>query len=499
MTPGTGAPARLRLGTGALVWGGFDGPQATGPFLDAIRAGTLGGVLLFAFRGNIRSKAQVRAMLREVQEAAARGGLPPVPVAVDQEGGTVIRIGYRATFPSAMAIGATGDPTLAERAARAVGEGLRADGIAVNHAPVCDVNSDPRNPVIGTRAFGDDAARVAEFAAAWVRGSEAVGVATTPKHFPGHGNTSQDSHLVRPEAHVDRATLERRELVPFRAAFAAGASGAMTAHVRYPALDPKDGATVSRPILTDLLRGELGFAGLAVTDSLDMKGITDVDAPDQIVVRAIAAGADAAMVTTGLELQVAAAGWIDAGVDRARVDEALARTMAFRERFAIPVPDGDIDDDPARRLADEIAQRALTHHGPPLPSLAGRVRVVTFGSARQSFVEETADPVGGLERALRRRLGDRLAFGREGRVPEGEGTLVVCTSNAAFQPGQAARARELLAEGGVLCAIRSPYDAALAPDAPALLTYSDVPPSLEALAAVIAGEARPTGRLPVRI
>lgn len=489
----------MKLGTGALVWGGFDGPQAPGPFLDAIRAGTLGGVLLFAFRDNIRSKAQVRTMLREIQDAARRGGLPPVPVAVDQEGGTVIRIGYRATFPSAMAIGATGDPAYAQRAARAVGEGLRADGIAVNHAPVCDVNSDPRNPVIGTRAFGDDAGRVAEFAAAWVRGSEAVGVATTPKHFPGHGHTSQDSHLVRPDANVDRGTLEARELVPFRAAFAAGASGAMAAHVRYPALDPNDGATVSRAILTDLLRGELGFTGFVVTDALDMKGITETDSPAQIVTRAIAAGADAAMVTTGLDLQLAAAGWIDAGVDRARVSEALERATVFRERFATAVPDDDIDDEPARRVAAEIAERAITQVGPPLPSLAGRVRVVTFGSARQSFVEETADPVGGLERALRQRFGERLAFGREGRVPDGDGTLVVCTSNAAFQPDQAARARAILAHGGVLCAIRSPYDASLVPSAPALLSYSDVPPSLDALAAVLAGERRPTGRLPVRL
>ena len=489
----------MKLGTGALVWAGFDGPQAPGPLLDAIKSGTLGGVLLFAFRDNIRNKEQVRAMLREIHDAARRGGLPPVPVGVDQEGGSVIRIGYRATFPSAMAIGATGDPSYAERAGRAVGEGLRADGIAVNHAPVCDVNSDPRNPVIGTRAFGDDAARVAEFAAAWVRGSEGVGVATTPKHFPGHGHTSQDSHLVRPEANVDRATLENRELVPFRAAFAAGASGAMTAHVRYRALDPEDGATVSRRILTDLLRGELGFTGLAVTDSLDMKGITDVDAPDQIVTRAIAAGVDAAMVTTGLDRQLAAAGWIDAGVDAARVKEALERAAIFRKRFGVEVPDADIDDAPARLLAAEIAERAVTHHGPPLPPLRGRVRVATFGSARQSFVEETADPVGGLERALRQRFGDRLAFGRDGRLPEGDGTVVVITSNAAFQPDQAARARGLLAGGGVLCAIRSPYDATLVPNTPALLTYSDVPPSLEALAAVLAGERRPTGRLPVQV
>jgi beta-N-acetylhexosaminidase len=273
----------------------------------------------------------------------------------------------------------------------------------------------------------------------------------------------------------------------------------MTAHVRYPALDPKDGATVSRAILTDLLRGELGFTGFTVTDSLDMKGITDVETPDQVVTRAIAAGADAAMVTTGLDRQLAAAGWIDAGVDATRVQEALERATSFRERFAMDVPDDDIDDVPARRLAAEIAERALTHHGPPLPRLDGRVRVVTFGSARQSYVEETADPIGALERALRQRLGERLAFGRDGHLPDGDGVVVVVTSNAAFQPEQAARARELLAGGGVLCAIRSPYDATLVPSVPALLTYSDVPPSLEALAAALAGERRPAGRLPVRL
>ena len=129
-----------KLGPGALVWAGFDGDAVPAPLLDAIRLGTVGGLLLFAFRGNIRSKEQVRGMLREAQDAARNAGLPPIPVAVDQEGGTVVRIGYRAVFPSAMAIGATGDARYAERAARAVALGLRADGITVNHAHVCDVN-----------------------------------------------------------------------------------------------------------------------------------------------------------------------------------------------------------------------------------------------------------------------------------------------------------------------------------------------------------------------
>ena len=487
------------LGTGALIWAGFDGEHAPGALLDAIRDGKVGGVLLFAFRKNIRSKNQVRAMLREVQDAARRGGLPPVPVAVDQEGGSVVRVGYRAVFPSAMAIGATGDAAHAERAARAVAEGLLADGITVNHAPVCDVNVEPRNPVIGTRSFGDDPGRVAEHAAAWVRGSESVGVASTPKHFPGHGDTSLDSHLTRPDVVADRATLDRRELHPFKAAFAAGATMVMTAHVRYPALDPSSPATISGPILTDLLRRELRFEGLCVTDSLDMSGIADAMSAEDVITIGLEAGVDAMMVTSGLERQLAAAGWIAQRVRPERTREALRRATAFRARFGGTVPDTELDDRPARDLAMEIALASITHVGPPLPRLEGEPRVVYFPPTRASPVEELADPAGTFEAALRREMGPEIAFSRDGSLPEGNGTLIVCSTNAYFQPEQAARVRELLARGGVLCALRSPYDAALIRDRPALLSYGDVPVSLDALAAVLAGKLRPTGRVPVRL
>ncbi len=481
------------------MWAGFDGPHAPGPLLDAIRDGGIGGVLLFTYRGNVRSKPQVRAMLREVQDAARRGGLPPVPVAVDQEGGSVVRVGYRAVFPSAMAIGATGDPSYAERVARAVALGLRADGIAVNLAPVCDVNVEPRNPVIGTRAFGDDPARVGEFAAAWVRGSEGELVATTPKHFPGHGATSSDSHHTTVDQADDRATLEARDLPPFRAALAAGASALMTAHVRFPAIDPASIATLSRAVMTDLLRGELAFAGLALTDSLDMSGITQVDTTERLVARAIEAGVDAVMVTSGLDRQLASAEWIALGVRPPRVAEALGRARRFRERFGAPVPDDDIDDTAARALAAEVALASITAVGPRLPRFDGAVRVAAFSPTRVSPVEELADPLGALEAALRRRFGARLRFGRDGRAPEGDGTLVVCTAGAFFDAEQARRAGELLSGGGVLCALRSPYDARLFPDRPTLLTYGDVPASLEALAAVLAGERAPSGVPPVRL
>ena len=489
-----------RPSAGSLVWAGFDGDAIPGPLLDGIARGRIGGLLLFALRGNVRSSAQVRGMLGEAVAAAQRGGLPPVPVAVDQEGGSVIRIGYRALFPSAMAIGATGEPAWAERAAAAVARGLRADGIAVNHAPVCDLNVEARNPVIGIRAFGDDPERVAAFAAAWVRGSEGARVAATPKHFPGHGATAYDSHHTTVDMAADRATIAARELVPFRAALAAGASGVMTAHVRYPALDADWIATLSPRILTDLLRGELGFDGLTITDSLDMSGVTLVETPEQVVARAIRAGVDAAMVTSGVDAQLAAGERIALGVPAPRILEAIRRMAAFRARFGIAVPgDADGDDDGARRLCGEIAAASITALGPPLPDLRGELRVTAFGPGKRSPVEELATPVEHLEAALRRRIGPRLHFARDGALPEGGGPLVVCTSSAVFEPTQAARVRELLGGGGVLCALRSPYDATLVPGIPALLCYGDVPASLEALADVLAGHASARGVLPVRL
>jgi len=488
-----------RLGPGALVWAGFDGPEVPGPLLDAIRTGALGGLLLFAVRGNVRSKEQVRAMLADAVGAARRGGLPAVPVAVDQEGGTVVRVAYRAVFPSAMAIAATGDPAYAERAARAVAEGLRADGITVNHAPVCDVNAEPRNPVIGIRSFGDDPERVAGFVAAWVRGSEGAGVATTPKHFPGHGMTAYDTHHTTVDVDDDAATLRARDLVPFRAAFGAGATMVMTAHIRYPAFDPDRVATLSRPILTRLLRDELGFDGLSITDSLDMTGVTQVEDPTRVAGTAIAAGIDAVMVTSGLERQLAAAERIALDAPAPRVLEALRRATVFRERFAGTIAEGDVDDGPARALAMKIARASITRVGPSLPRIGGALRVTGFAPRRVGGADELRDPLGRLEAALRARVGDRLVFERDGREPSGDGPLVVCTSTAWHDAQQADRARVLLRDGGVLCALRSPYDAALFPDRPALLTYGDVPASIDALAAVLCGERAATGRLPVTL
>lgn len=177
----------------------------------------------------------------------------------------------------------------------------------------------------------------------------------------------------------------------------------------------------------------------------------------------------------------------------------MRRAMWFRERFGRTALDADFDDGPRRDLAREIAEASITHVGPALPRFEAAMRVVYFEPTQASPVEELSTPASTFEAALRRHLGERVTFGKNGSVPAGSGPIVVCSTNASFQPEQAARVKKVLAAGGVLCALRSPYDAALVPSAPALLSYGDVPVSLEALAAVLAGKRQAEGRLPVQL
>ena len=478
------------------MWIGFDGLTLPDHVAKLLRDGDIGGISLFA--RNIRDARQLGDLVREVH--AAR----PTPIAVDQEGGSVVRIAFGTVFPSAMAFGAADDPALTERAAAVVGRELRTLGIGVDLAPVCDVNVEAANPVVGTRAFSDDPARVGRHAAAVVRGLRAAGVAATAKHFPGHGATALDSHLALPTVVDDRETIQRRDLGPFRAAIAAGAPQVMTAHVVYPALDARP-ATYSRPILRDLLRGELGFAGPICSDALEMAG-AQLEGTEPAAA-AIAAGVDVAHVCQPEPGQPARA--LDAieratargEITAARLADALARARAFAARWTVAPADAPLAPDHA--LAIEVAARAITAVGPPPPNLrSGALVVAAFPPSRRSLAEELRDPLAVLERTLRARFGAALAFVRlpaAVEVPPGA-TLIVVTSSAHFDAAQLVRARELLScRPSLLVALRSPYDAAAFPGVPALLTYSDVPASCEALAQVLAGEREARGQLPVRM
>lgn len=261
----------------------------------------------------------------------------PLLIGADFERGTGMRIEEGTSFPYSMAVAATGRPEDAYTMGKITALEARAIGVPWIFAPDADVNSNPDNPIINTRSFGEDPARVSEFVAAFVRGVEENGGLATAKHFPGHGDTSTDSHLDLPAVSGDRAHLDRVELAPFRAAIAAGASTIMTGHLSVPALepDPNVPATMSPKIMTDLLRGQLGFDGLVVTDALDMGGVTVRYPPGEVAVRSILAGADVLLVPPVLDaaLQAVKEAVASGRIPMARLDEAVTRVLRAKARL----------------------------------------------------------------------------------------------------------------------------------------------------------------------
>jgi len=274
--------AELERLAAACVFPGFPGYEPP----DWVRrrvADGLGGVVLFGW--NVRDAEQVAELC-----AVLRTERPELLVATDEEGGDVTRleVARGSSYPGNLALGVVDDVSLTEAVAAATGSDLAAAGINLDLAPVADVNTNPLNPVIGVRSFGDDPELVARHVAAFVRGLQRCGVAACAKHFPGHGDTEQDSHLELPVARGDLSAA----LLPFRAAVEAGVQAVMTAHIVVPDVDEVP-ATVSRRLLTGVLRGQLGFDGLEITDALEMRGLADSIGVEEGAVRALAAGADA--------------------------------------------------------------------------------------------------------------------------------------------------------------------------------------------------------------
>ncbi|MDQ0794058.1 glycoside hydrolase family 3 protein [Streptomyces sp. B1I3] len=278
----------------AVLQPGFTGTTAPDWLLRRVGEG-LASVGLFG--RNIHSPEQLAALT-----ARLRAERDDVLVAIDEEGGDVTRLEVRdgSSFPGNLALGSVDDVDLTRSVARELGRRLAECGVNLNWAPSADVNSNPGNPVIGVRSFGSAPDLVARHTAAYVEGLQASGVAACTKHFPGHGDTAVDSHLALPSIDVDLDTLHARELVPFRAAIAAGSKSVMSAHILLPALDPARPATLSPQILTGLLRQELGYEGLIVTDGMEMDAIAGTYGIERGSVLAIAAGADAICVGGGL-------------------------------------------------------------------------------------------------------------------------------------------------------------------------------------------------------
>ena len=329
------SPSTLRRQIGQLLIAGFNGVELPVELRSLARDFGLGGIILFA--RNIVEPEQVAAVC---YEGARLTPDMPAWVSVDQEGGRVARLKRPFTeWPPMATLGRSGDVALAERFAAALATEMKAVGITLDYAPVLDIHTNPKNPVIGDRALADKAEEVARLGAAIIRVLQAEGVAACGKHFPGHGDTSSDSHHELPLIEHPPERLRDVELLPFKAAIAAEVATIMTAHIFMPALDETRPATLSTRIVTGMLRDELGYEGVILSDDLEMKAIArDYQVPAAAVL-AIDAGCDGVLICSGdWETQAAALESLvyaveDGRLSLARVEDALKRQRRAKERF----------------------------------------------------------------------------------------------------------------------------------------------------------------------
>ena len=496
---------------------GFDGTTLTPELKAMITEYHVGGVILFA--RNVESPEQVARLCNDLQQAATESGHPGLLIAIDQEGGRVARLteakGFT-EFPGAMAIGATGSPDNARQVAAAMAAEMRAVGINVDFAPDLDVNNNPQNPVIGVRSYGSEPQQVAAFGTAAIEGLQAGGVLAFGKHFPGHGDTGTDSHVALPQVAHPLERLETVEFVPFEAAIRANVAGIMSAHVTFPAIDASPGtpATVSSKVLTDLLRQEMQFTGLVVTDSLEMGALGEAGYPvPQAAAAALKAGADLLLFNRDHALHRQAIDEVEAQIQNGtipmeRLDAAVQRVLAVKEQYGLlsPTPaaidqiDNYVYTQGNIELSRQIAAQSITL----LRDEAGLLPLKTDSPLLVVEVPAAAG-LGNLLGATSIAVSNEptaaeiqlvLGTARDGR------TVIVTTSDANRTPAQVALINALLEAGvpTVIIAVRNPYDLMAFPEATTyLLSYGNNPPALEALVKVLRGEILPQGKLPIEI
>ena len=494
----------------------FHGSSVTSAVEDMIRTRGVGGIVLRA--ENAPNATALARICADLQRIAAEAKIPPLFLALDQEGGSVVRIGSGMTvFTSQMGLAATPDPVAAvQRAATITAGELRASGVNWNFAPVADVNNEPLNPIIGNRSYGSDPQRVSTLVTAAVRAYAAAGFLCCAKHFPGHGAATVDSHVALPIIDVDRARLDRVELPPFRAAIAAGVPAIMLAHLIVPALDPTPSlpASMSRRIATDLLRRELGFAGIAVTDDLEMGALATIGEATAGE-RALEAGADFVLFRFDEAAQRDGHRLIAAAIRSGSlpdIDARITRLLDTKLRYGILDPGTPQAPDLVANAAAalDIARSSITlvhNDGKALP-LRGRVYVAATTSADLTPLPGDSDLATELERArpdvLVRRfvtnINEATIANMVSEVKDAD-VAVVGVADIGINDDQLKLVTRLAAaKPTVLVSLRGPYDVRFAPNVAACVcAYDGRLPTLRAVVEVITGARKPVGSLPVTV
>jgi beta-N-acetylhexosaminidase len=486
----------LRKIAGQLIMIRFPGTVLDAATADFIRANGIRGVCLF--RGNMTDSAQLAKLTADLREAMG----PDALIAIDQEGGAVVRSTWVPAPPAAMALGAADDTDLAYRTGAAVARAVKSLGFNWNFAPVLDLNNNPNNPVIAERSFGAEPQRAAELAMAWMAGSHAEGVACCVKHFPGHGDTHVDSHRDLPTVDKPLSELENFEFKPFKLS-AGQAPAMMTAHIVYPSIDADNPATMSPAILDGLLRKQWNYRGVIITDGMDMHAIADRYGVGNAAVRALVAGADMVMAlgtpeTQNETLDAIAAALASGALTQAQVDERLARLTALAQAY--PCEQRPYTEDAAdRAVMAEGWRRSLTARGnPQRPAAGAKVRLVARQDVVSDGVSEAGVPAAVLAATLGKLYDVELVtfanadtFDWSSLPQDGRYTMLASTSRLRY--GAHPRATWT---PDLHLALWNPYQA-LDINAPALMTYGFAAPALEAVNAWLSGDLEAQGRVPV--
>jgi beta-N-acetylhexosaminidase len=494
----------------------FHSSYVTSAVEDMIRARGLGGIVLRA--ENAPNATALARLCADLQRIAAEAKIPPLFLALDQEGGSIVRIASGMTvFTSQMGLAATPDPVASvQRAATITAEELRANGVNWNLAPVADVNNEPLNPIIGNRSYGSDPLRVSTQVGAAVRAYTAAGLLCCAKHFPGHGAATVDSHLALPIIDVDRARLDRVELPPFRAAIAAGVPAIMLAHLIVPALDPTPSlpASLSRRVVTDLLRRELGFAGVVLTDDLEMGALASIGEA-AAGERALEAGADFVLFRFDEAAQRDGHRRIFDAIRNGSLpdlDVTMTRLLDTKMRFGIldpgPPPTPDLAANAA--VALDIARSSITllHNDGRVLPLRGRVYAIATTMADLTAMPGDSDLTAELARTRAdvdvRTFTSNLSESVIANVlseAKPADVVVVGVADIGISDDQLRLVTRLAAaKPTVLVSLRGPYDVRFAPNVAACIcAYDGRLPSLLAVVEVLTGARKPVGSLPVAV
>lgn len=506
----------LREKIGQRLMIGFPGTQLDDAFIRLVKTYKIGNVILF--RRNVQDCAQLRELCAEIQALVQAETGYPALIGIDQEGGCVTRLSDDAVnVAGEMALAATGETENARAAAMLTADELHAVGVNFNFAPSLDINNNPRNPVIGVRGFSDTPEMVSAYGAATIQGYLERKMLVTAKHFPGHGDTAQDTHVSLPMIDKSLDELEKMELIPFKAAIDAGCPAIMTTHIVFPQIEP-DGipATMSRRIITGVLKEKLGFEGLVVSDCMEMDAVKAYFGTAKGVVAALSAGVDLTLVSHTAALQQEAFLAVEAALEQgqmsmAEMDASVEKILSYKARYCVPAA-GCWGEEAAQLKSMAIREKTIVLAAGEIPPLGDAplfLGCADFQSSLASnaetsgvtFAEYMAKQLGGAALVTGQNPGgDEIVAAV--KAAQGHSALFVNTYNGHMYPGQMALVKAL-GETGIpmaVVALRNPYDLKeVPPHAAAIAAWDYTPMTLKALAPVLSGARKATGKMPVKL